>query len=169
MPTFKDKRSAVEIIRGIEDHISYYLFTVTLINIGLGLSIALALYLLGMPNPLLWGTLATILNFIPYLGAITGGLLVLVVAAITFESLELVLLAPGIYLSLTSLEGSFITPLILGQRLTLNPIVIFVSLIFWGWLWGIAGALIAVPMLVCFKILCDRIEPLESIGDFLGW
>ncbi|HLV02357.1 MAG TPA: AI-2E family transporter, partial [Acidobacteriota bacterium] len=91
------------------------------------------------------------------------------VAAVTFDSLEMMLLAPGIYLAITSLEGSFITPLILGQRLTLNPVVIFVSLITWGWLWGIVGTLIAVPMLVCLKILCDHIEPLQPLGEFLGW
>ena len=169
MPRFKDKRSAVEIIRRIEDHISYYLLTVTLVNIGLGICVGLGMALIGMPNPILWGVAATVLNFIPYVGAITGSLLVLLVAAVTFDSLEMMLLAPGIYLAITSLEGSFITPLILGQRLTLNPVVIFVSLITWGWLWGIVGTLIAVPMLVCLKILCDHIEPLQPLGEFLGW
>lgn len=123
---------------------------------------------LDMPNPVLWGVMAGLLNFVPYLGAIVGTGVVALVAVLTFDDVGRVLIPPVSYLALTSLEGQFITPTILGRRLRLNPVVIFVWLVFWGWIWGVPGALVAVPMLAAFKIVCDRVENLRPVGDFLG-
>ncbi|MDQ6758273.1 MAG: AI-2E family transporter [Acidobacteriota bacterium] len=168
LPRFEDKKTAVQIARKIEDHVSKYLLTVALINAGLGTAGGLAFWALGMPNPMLWGTMAALLNFIPYVGALTVIMTVGLVATATFGSVSHALLVPAVYFVLATLEGNFITPWILGRRLTLNPVVIFIGLTFWGWLWGIVGVLIAVPMLVTFKIFCDHIEPLAPIGEFLG-
>jgi predicted PurR-regulated permease PerM len=128
----------------------------------------MAFWALGMPSPMLWGAMACLLNFIPYLGALTVIVTVTVVAAATFNSIGHALLVPFVYFVLATLEGNFVTPWIIGRRMTLNPVMIFIGLTFWGWLWGIAGVLLAVPMLVMFKIFCDHIEPLAPIGEFLG-
>jgi predicted PurR-regulated permease PerM len=162
------KHRVVDIARTLEESISTYLLTIALINLCLGIAVGAALWLLDMPNPVLWGTMACLLNFVPYLGAVVGVAVVAMVSLLTFDGLAQAALAPLAYLALTSLEGSFITPTILGQRLTLNPLVIFVGIIFWGWMWGVVGALVAVPMIASFKIVCDHVERLKPVGDLLG-
>lgn len=168
LPKFDDKKRAVLIMREIEDHISKYLITVAAINACLGTAGALVFWLLGMPNPMLWGALGFVLNFIPYLGALTEIFVIAMVAIATFPNLGHALAVPASYLALATLEGNFVTPYIMGRRMTLNPVVVFVSVTFWGFLWGIVGIFLAVPMLVMFKIFCDYIEPLAPIGEFLG-
>ena len=168
LPRFEDKKRAVLIMRQIEDHISKYLITVAMINACLGVAGGLVFWALGMPNPALWGALAFVLNFIPYLGALAEILIVGVVAAATFPHLSHALLVPTCYLALAAIEGNFVTPYIMGRRMTLNPVVIFVAVTFGGFLWGILGVFLAVPALVMLKIFCDHIEPLASFGEFLG-
>jgi len=168
LPTLSDKKKAVQIAREIEENISKYLLTIAVINAGIGVGSGLIFWALGVPNPALWGAVAGLLNFIPTVGALSVAALVTLVAALTFPSLGHALLVPAAFLSLTITMGTFVSPLIMGRRLTLNPVVIFLGLSFWGWLWGIPGALLAVPMLAMFKIFCDHIEPLAPIGEFLG-
>jgi predicted PurR-regulated permease PerM len=168
LPRLSDKKRAIEIARQTEGHISTYLSTITLINIALGITVGVAMRLVGMPNAVLWGVMAGLLNFIPYLGALATAGILAIVSVLTFESLGRALVAPLIYLAINTVEGYIFTPMLLGRRLTLNPVVIFLGIILWGWLWGIAGALLAVPILATFKIFCDQIEPLAPIGEFLG-
>ena len=169
LPKLGDKKRAVTITREIEQSISRYLLTVTCINACLGLAVGTAVGLLGMPNPVLWGVMAMVFNFIPYLGATAGMIAMLLAALISFPmNPGWAFLMPGVYLAIAILEGNFITPMILGHSLTLNPIVIIMALMFWGWMWGIAGAILAVPILAAFKILCDHIEPLAPVGEFLS-
>lgn len=164
MPSFRDKRRTLEITRQLQREISTYLFTFTLINVALAAVTGLALYLVGLPNPMLWGVLAGLLNFVPYLGPAVVIAVLTMVSALTFESPHAILLPPVVFLVITSLEGQLITPMVLGRRLALNPILIFLGLIFWAWLWGVVGALLAVPIMVSVKIVCDHIEPLQPIG-----
>jgi predicted PurR-regulated permease PerM len=167
-PDLHKKKQIVRIVREVEHHTSRYLYTVTIINMFMGVSIGIGMYLIGMPNPVLWGVMAGFLIFLPYIGPMIGISIVTVVAFLTFSSIGRVLLAPGIYLALETIQGQIVTPMVLGLRFTLNPVVIFVWLIFWGWMWGILGAMLAFPMLAIFKILCDHIQPLALIGEFLG-
>ena len=167
-PRFSDKKRAVDIAQQVEAEVSTYLFTVTMINAVLGGVVTLAMSLLGVPNPLLWGVMVGVLNYIPYLGDITSISILTIVGLLTFDELWRALLVPGVFYLLTAVEGYFITPLIVGQRLSLNPVVIVLSVLFWGWMWGIPGALIAVPILVALKTLCDRVESLQVFGEFLG-
>jgi predicted PurR-regulated permease PerM len=168
LPRFEDKKLAVEISRQIEQDISRYLSTITLINVAFGTAVGVGMYLIGLPNALLWGVMAGLLRFIPFLGALVGIGVVTLVAAATMDQLTSILLVPSTYLGLNLLEEYLIFPWIMGRRLLLNPVIIFIWLIFWGWLWGIPGALMAVPLLAIFKIICDHIEPLSPIGEFLG-
>ena len=167
-PGLEKKKQIVKITREVEHHTSRYLYTVTVINIFMGISIGVAMYLIGLPNPVLWGVVAGFLVFLPYIGPLIGISIVTVVAFLTFNSIGRALLVPAIYIVLETIQGQIVTPMLLGLRFTLNPVVIFVWLIFWGWMWGIVGAMLAFPMLTIFKILCDHIEPLAPIGEFLG-
>jgi predicted PurR-regulated permease PerM len=168
LPTFKDKKRAVEIAREIESNISTYLFTVTLINVGVGVAVGVGVWLLKMPNPVLWGVIACVLTYVPYLGALVGIGILGLAALLVFDDLGHALAVPAVYLVVSFLEGNFITPLVLGRRLTLNPVVIFVGILFWFFLWGIPGALLAVPTLAVFKIVCDHVDTLAPIGEFFG-
>ncbi|HTU03709.1 MAG TPA: AI-2E family transporter [Candidatus Sulfotelmatobacter sp.] len=168
LPTLKNKKRAVEITRETEHQVSAYLLTITLINALVGAVLGCALWLLGVPNPALWGAMAFLLNFIPYLGPITGVVVLGVVALITFPGLGQALLVPGVYFLLHAVETNLITPLVLVRRLTLNPLVMFLWLSLWFWLWGVPGALLAVPMLKIVKIFCDNIPELARVGQFLG-
>jgi predicted PurR-regulated permease PerM len=168
LPSLSDKKRAVEIARQIESDISAYLVTITIINIALGLAVWGLMTLLEVPNPLLWGVLATVTNFIPYLGAIVMIAILAAVGFLTFDELGHALMVPGAFIGLNLLESYLVTPMILGRRLTLNPVVIFLGLTFWGWLWGITGALLAVPLMAVLKIFCDHSERLAAIGEFMG-
>jgi predicted PurR-regulated permease PerM len=168
IPKLKDKKLAVEVVHHVQHDVALYFLTITLINAGLGVAVGTAMWLLGVPNALLWGIAAAILNFIPFGGAIVGVLAVAVVAAANFEHVGYILLVPAVYYTLTTIEGSFITPMILGKRLVLNPVVIFLSIMLWGWMWGIPGIFLAVPIMSAIKITCDNIEPLRVVGEFLG-
>jgi predicted PurR-regulated permease PerM len=167
MPTFRDKKRAVEISHEIQQNISNYLFSVSLINLGVGLIVGGGLYVLGVPNAAMWGMLIALLNYIPYFGPILGIILLGTVGLLTFDTLWQGLLPPTGHLLLHLLEANFVTPVLLGRRFTLNPVVIFVSLILWTWLWGVAGALLSVPLLVSFKVVCDRVPSLARFSEFL--
>jgi predicted PurR-regulated permease PerM len=168
LPRLRDKVRAVEVTREIQHEIGRYFLTVGCINIALGVVTAIAMWILGMPNPALWGVLVAILNFIPYVGPTLSMITLTLAALLTFETLSQALLVPLVFVGLTLFEGQFLQPIVVGRRLALNPVVIFISFLLWGWLWGIAGLLIAVPLLVTIKICCDHLEPLAPIAEFLG-
>src|SRR5581483_3925070 len=168
IPRLEDKKRAITIAHEIENCVSRYLLTITLINIGLGTVIAIAMYFLGLPNPLLWGAMAATLNFVPYLGAIMGIVTMTLAAVLSSDSLSWALVFPATYLAIAMIEGNFITPTILGHSLAMNPIVILVALMFWGWIWGFAGVILAVPILATLKIFCDHVQPLAPLGEFLS-
>ena len=169
LPTFSEKKRAVEIGRDLQLVVSRYLLTITAINLALGCATAAAMAAFKLPDPLLWGVLATTLNFVPYAGAILTAVAILLASVIAFPADPLYAIYPPLaFVVLTALEGNVITPHLVGRRLTLNPVIVFVSLLFWGWLWGVAGLLLAVPLLVVFKILCDHIAPLKVVGEYLS-
>lgn len=167
MPRFQDKKRALCIWRDVEENVSVYLLTIMVINLGLGAAIGLGLYMLGFPNAALWGAMAACLNFVPYLGALVGLTIVSIVSIITFDSLGQALIAPAIYAGCNILESQLVTPAVLGRRLSLNPVVVFISVIFWGWLWGMPGAMMAVPLLIVVHVFCLNFPRLYFIAEFL--
>ena len=166
IPTLRDKRKTVEIIRNIESDISFYLVMMLMVNAGLGLGVAAITAVLGIPDPLLWGTLTTVLSFAPYIGELAIAVALFVASMVTFDTLSQSLIAPIAYLLMMSTVHLAI-PFIVRRRLLLNPVAIFVGIIFLGWIWGIPGALLAVPLLASFKTVCERVGPLNPIAAFL--
>jgi predicted PurR-regulated permease PerM len=167
MPNFEHKRRAVEISQQVEADISVYLLTIISMNLAVGIAVSLAVWLCGVGDPVLWGALAFILNFVPILGPLTGMALLVLAGFMHFDTTGLSLLPAGLYLLIHLIEGELVTPALLARRFTMNPVAVIISIIFWYWLWGVPGAVLAMPMLAICKILCDRIKPLMAFGHFL--
>jgi predicted PurR-regulated permease PerM len=168
LPTLSDKKRGLRIAREIEKGVSGYLFTVTSINVGLGIVVAVVFWLIGMPSPFLWGVATTLANFLPYIGPAIVAIGAFGIGVVAFDTLGQALLAPMLFVGISTLEGQIITPAIVGHRHALNAVVILVSIAFWGWIWGIVGALIAVPMLVTIKVFADNVDGFRAFGEFLG-
>lgn len=163
-----DKRVASKVVNETESAVAGYLVATALINLGQAAAVSVALWLLGMPNPMLWGVLTFGLEFIPYLGgAIMVGLLT-IVAFTTFDSLGRILAAPGAYLAITTLQNNLVSPVVYGQRLRLNPVAVFIGVLLWWSLWGVPGAFLAVPIIATVKVLGDHLPRLRAVGEFLG-
>ena len=167
LPTFSNKRQAVDISQQIQEDISGYLVTITAMNAAVGVTTAAAMYLCGLGDPLLWGTTAFLLNYIPILGPLFGVGIFVLVGMLSFDGLGWALLPPALYFGIHLVEGETLTPMLLARRFTLNPVLIILSLVFWFWMWGMLGAILAVPMLAILKIVSDRLRPLKALGHFL--
>jgi predicted PurR-regulated permease PerM len=167
LPKFSDKRQAVDISQQIEEDISAYLVTITVMNAVVGIATAAAMYLCGLGDPLLWGGAAFLLNYIPILGPLLGIGIFLLAGMLSFDSLWWALLPPALYFCIHLVEGETLTPMLLARRFTLNPVLVILSLVLWFWMWGVPGAILAVPMLAILKIICDRVRPLKALGHFL--
>lgn len=168
MPNLRDKARALAITRSIEKHLSCYLLTITFINAGLGLSIGVVMWLLGMPSPILFGVAAFLLNYIPYVGALSGVALAFFVALLSFDTLLAAFVPALAYLALTSFEGQFLTPFLVGRRLQLNAVVVFLSLAVWAWLWSIPGMFLSTPILISLKAFSARIPQLSGLSRFMA-
>jgi predicted PurR-regulated permease PerM len=168
LPTFEDKKRAVEIASEIERNVAGYLATITMMNAGVGLLAGCVMWALGLPDPLLFGTLAFLLNYIPIIGPVIGIVIFFFVGLFTFEHPLSALAPAGVYLAIHVMEGETITPMLLARRLTLNPVLVIASLVFWNWMWGVTGALLSVPLLAVFKIVCDHLPGLHALGHMLG-
>lgn len=164
----EDSAQVLDAIGAMQEQMSRYLAVTVSINVGVGLLTWGMLHLLEMPNPGLWGVVAGVLNFIPYLGAIITIGVILLAGIVSYDDPSRAFLAAGAFFALNLAEGNVVTPTLLGRRLPLNPVAIFGGLLFWGWLWGVTGAILAVPLMACLKVMADRIEPLKPVGVMLG-
>jgi predicted PurR-regulated permease PerM len=167
-PAAPARRRASSVMGEVGQRMSQYLRAVTLINFGLGACVALAFALLGMPNPVLWGVMAMVLTYVPYLGPAIGIALVALASFVTFPSTAAALAPPLVYFVLASIEGNLVTPLVLGHSFRISPLLLFVWLSLWVWLWSVPGAILAVPMLMLVKIVCDENPELAGLGYLLG-
>ena len=170
LPDRQKKKVTVEILHTIEVEVSRYVLTISVINVVVGLVFAACLYLaldLPLDQALLWGTLAAILNFAPYLGPLIGIVAMLLMGFSVFNDPLQSLLPAAIYLGLHTLEGQIVTPIVLGKRMALSPLILILALMVFGWMWGIIGLLLAVPMLVCVKIVLTRLDGMEGWARLL--
>jgi predicted PurR-regulated permease PerM len=166
----KDLKSAhtLKVIGAVRTEVSRYYVSIAMINIGLGVATTAITMLLGMPNPLLWGAIAAVLNFVPYVGPAITLVLLTIVAFVTFQNIGHVAAVAGSFLALATIEGQFIQPLVVGRRLELNPLIVFLALWFWGWFWGIPGIIIAVPSLISLKVIAEHSKNGKPLEEFLG-
>nr|WP_294554635.1 AI-2E family transporter [uncultured Rhodopila sp.] len=167
LPRFKDKRQAVELSADIERNVSAYLLTVACINALVGGATGCVMWLCGVANPVLWGAVAFALNFVPILGPMVGVVIFLMASVLALGVTWFALLPVGLYLGIHVIEGEIATPMLLARRFTINPVAVMLALIFWYWMWGVAGAILAVPLLAITKIVCDDLRPLRALGHLL--
>jgi len=167
LPRFKDKRQAVYISQQIEADISAYLVTITLMNVAVGVATAILVAACGLGDPLLWGTVAFLLNYVPVLGPTIAVLTFVFVGLLSIDTLWLAFVPAGVYLLIHVIEGETITPMLLARRFTINPVLIILAVVFWYWMWGVSGAILAMPMLAIVKIICDRVQSLAALGHFI--
>lgn len=156
--SFFEKRTVVELLQSVEIGISRYLLTITVINIGLGVVTALTMWLLKIPNPILWGVMATTLNYVPHVGAFLCMVVLFFVGSVSHQSIGYGALAAGAFVALTTVESYFLTPMVLSKSLQLSPLAVILAILFLGWMWGIAGGLMAAPLLAVVKIACDQLQ-----------
>ena len=168
LPTLQKKKEAIMMAREIRSEITSFLFIKTWTGLGLAIVLSIVMYFLKMPSPILWGLLAGLLEFIPYVGVTIGTFLCAVAALFVFSTPVQIILPPLSFFLITSITGNFFVPLILSKSLTLHPVIIFLGVVFGGWMWGVTGALIAVPLLSILKIFCNNIPSLNPISKFLG-
>lgn len=167
LPRFKNKRQAVDISQQIESDVSVYLFTITIMNVAVGIATGAVMAFCGVGDPILWGTVAFLLNYIPILGPMIGVVVFLLAGLLSIDLLWLAFLPAGLYLLIHLVEGETVTPMLLARRFTINPVLVILSLVFWYWMWGVPGAVLSTPMLAITKIICDRIRPLMAFGHFM--
>jgi predicted PurR-regulated permease PerM len=168
LPRLSDRKRAVEIAREMEKQISGYLFYTTVMNAIFGAGVGLLLWALRMPNPFLWGALAGVTKYVPYLGGFVCAVVLTLASLLSFDPLWRALLVPGVFLLVDTVHGNFVMPALMGRRFTLNAPVVFVGLVFWWSLWGVTGALLAVPLMSALKIVCERVQGLQRVAIFLG-
>jgi predicted PurR-regulated permease PerM len=168
LPRIRDKVSAVRIVRTVQEQLSHYFVTVGLINLVLGAVIGSICWYFELPNALLWGAIVTLFNFVPYVGPLASFALISVASAANFSTIADALVVPLLFAAITLAEGQVITPMIVGRRVALNPVVVFAGLMFWAWIWGVAGMILAVPILLVAKIWAENTRALAQWSEFLG-
>lgn len=166
LPRLKDKKQAIGISNHVESDLSAYLLTITLINAVVAVLVGCVAWAFGINGPVLWGVVAFFLNYVPVLGPLMGVVLFLVLGVFT-QSGWFVIVPAACYLAIHIMEGEFVTPMLLARRFTINPVAVMVGLLFWSWLWGVTGAVLAVPLLAMLKIMCDRLRSLRAFGHLL--
>ena len=168
LPTIRDKVRAVKVVRTVQHEVGMYFASVSMINLALGVTVTLLTWAFGLPMPWFWGALVGLLNFIPYIGASVSAILLLLAGMAFTDSFSQALLLVASFISITFVEGQLINPVLVGKRLELNHTIVFVALLFWGWLWGVGGMLLAVPLLIIIKKFADHTPGWEAVAEFLA-
>jgi predicted PurR-regulated permease PerM len=167
LPRYKDKRHAVELSIDIERNVSMYLLTITCINALVGVATGCVMWLCGVASPVLWGAVAFAVNFVPILGPMVGIVIFLMASVLALGVTWWAVLPVGLYFGIHVIEGEIATPMLMARRFTINPVAVILALIFWYWMWGVTGAILAVPMLAITKIVCDDLRPFRALGHLL--
>ncbi|EMI53313.1 AI-2E family transporter [Rhodopirellula sallentina] len=168
LPDGGRRKKVLQTLAEIQNSVGTYLGQITMINIGLGVAVTLVMWAVGMPTPYLWGAMATLFNFVPYLGPIAGTAIVLVAAGTEFDSFGRALLTAVAFWATTAVEGQFVTPAILGRTLKVGSLVVLVAVAFWGFMWGLPGVLLSVPLLIVMRQVFARFDETYPIAVVLG-
>lgn len=168
LPIFRDKVRAVTVVRTVQREVATYFASVSMINLGLGVGVTALTWVFGLPMPWFWGAMVALLNFVPYVGASVSALLLLLAGMAFTESTGQAFLLVACFFAITFVEGQLINPLLVGKRLALNPTVVFIALLFWGFMWGVGGMLLAVPLLIIIKKFADQTPGWEAVAEFLA-
>lgn len=168
LPDFSSRRKLVEVIENVQEGLGSYLAQVSAINAGLGVCVGIVMWILGMPSPIMWAVMAFAFNFIPIVGAIAGAIIIFFVALLNFEPTYYAFVVTLSFMTLTSLEGQFITPAILGRSMSMSPVLVFLSIVIWGWMWGIMGVFLSVPILIAARMACEGYDDLRPLAMILG-
>ena len=168
LPIFRDKVRAVTVVRTVQREVATYFASVGMINVALGIAVTFLTWGFGLPMPWFWGALVAVLNFVPYFGAGISALLLLLAGMAFTASTGQAFLLVTCFVAITFFEGQLINPMLVGKRLELNPTVVFVALLFWGWLWGVGGMLLAVPLVIILKKFADQTPGWEAVAEFLA-
>ena len=167
-PTRRGREELMQLVVDLQDSVGKYLGQITMINIGLGVAVSLVMWLMGLPTPILWGALATVCNFIPYVGPIAATGIVTLAAVSHFDSISQGLMTGGAFWLTTAVEGQFVTPAILGKTMKVGPVIVLASVALWGYLWGLAGIFLAVPMAISARLICERFSTTRPVAVMLG-
>lgn len=168
LPTLTDRKKALSIVLDLQDLVGAYLAQITMINFGLGCAVALMTWSVGMPTPLLWGVMAMLLNYIPFVGALVGAVVIFLAAAVEFDQVAWAVATTTFYLALTGIEANFITPMVLGKTMKVGPVMVLLAVAFWGFLWGLSGIIVAVPMLIVLRLISSSFPATKPIAILLG-
>lgn len=158
LDNFSSQRQIVELVKRIQKDLSSYIVTITIVNVGLGITVGILFYFMDIEDPFLWGAFAGVMNFIPYLGPFISMCCFMLVSFLQFDSMSYSFLIASVFLAINMVESQLVTPTLLGKRFSLNPLILFLWLTFWGWIWGAMGMLIAVPILVCLNVILERLD-----------
>jgi len=167
-PQLNVKKDIINASRNAQQDLSRYILTVTVINIAFGAVVTLALWLIGVEQPILWGGIAALLNFAPYVGMACTLVLLTIAGFMQFDSIGMALSVPGIFIVINLLESEVITPMILGKSMEIDPLVIILALLILGWMWGVVGILIAVPLLTCLKIISKKNPSMSAFSHLIS-
>ena len=168
LPRPDEKRTATDVMHQTQSIVARYLLVTAAINIGQSIAVGLAMWAIGMPDPLIWGLLTFVLEFIPYLGGIIMVGLLVVTGITVFSGLGQILLGPGIYLVISAIQNNVVSPYAYGDRLKLNPLAVIIAVMFWWFVWGIPGAFLAIPITATLKVLGDQVPRLAPVAELLG-
>ncbi|EMI46836.1 AI-2E family transporter [Rhodopirellula sp. SWK7] len=168
LPDFTARRRLVEVIQNVQEGLGSYLARISFINACLGITVGIAMWILGMPTPSLWGAMAFAFNFIPIIGALIGGCIIFLVALVSFDPIYYAFIVSGTFFVLTLLEGQFITPAVLGRSMSMSPVLVLLSIVIWGWMWGFMGVFLSVPILIAARMACEGYEGLQPLAFILG-
>lgn len=168
LPTLTARKQLIGVVENVQEGLGSYLAQVSTINVGLGIAVGLAMWMLGMPTPVLWGVMATMFNFIPIVGALFGAMIIFLVALVNFDAAYFAFVVAGTYVTLTTIEGQLITPAILGRSLEMSPALVFLSVVVWGWMWGMMGVFLSVPILIAARMACEQYAGMKPLAAVLG-
>lgn len=167
-PRLSGRLHVARVFRDVERGVAVYITTLAMVNLGVGAAVAASMWALGMPNPIMWGGVAAAANFVPYIGPAVFTVALAAGGLTTFDTISMALAPPAVWIVINFIESNIVTPLLIGKRMTLNPLAVLLAVSFWTWIWGPLGGVLSIPMLIMLKVMCDHARAMRPVGSFIG-